>query len=53
MVQLFPCITTAYILDTSKIHKNRKEEQEMSNDTYAPLTLTFDLMTPKSIRVIY
>ena len=28
-------------------------KQEMSYDTYAPLTFTFDLVTPKSIGVIY
>ena len=28
-------------------------KQEMSNDTYAPLTFTFDLVTPKSKGVIY
>ena len=30
------------------IECNNNKEQEMSYDTYAPLTLTFDLVTPKS-----
>ena len=32
---------------------SERDKQEMSNDTYAPPTLTFYLVTPKSIGFIY
>ena len=51
------CMWHVWKLDV-RLHINfaftkTKQKQEMSNDTLCPLTLTFDLVTPKSIGFIY